>query len=271
MQNEDTVKKAARAMCDRLSQAGVKVKHGQMLEAIAAGFGLDCWRELKAVIDAPRAAPVVRLAKPLGEEQEWIVEAIYADNNQQYGDRYYARTPLEACYQAMMERLTDFGLEINITSVSNADEECVYSPDYVTEVQIENNYVALKQLAEAAEQAVAAKGLDDVATSEALAWLKECLVANDPFPLPTGWESLTDYSIEESATDEEPESISDDIQMTPIQALQHLCGVVESLYANLPEMERQAESLAGVCYQVRAMCNFFEKAINDPKSSPLVL
>ena len=135
---QDSIKAATKRMCASLGAKGHKVPHTAMLEAIAEGLGLDNWRMLKAVIDAPRAKPEpeVPVLPPLGEWQTWIVDGIYAENNQQYGDEFRGRTPLEGAINALMDRLTDFGLVIYIRDVADANRVNRLSPSYITEIEL---------------------------------------------------------------------------------------------------------------------------------------
>lgn len=145
MDYQDTIKAAAKRMCEQLEAKGVHVKHTQMLEALATGFGLDSWRELKAVIDAPRA-PAKPTVPPVGELQEWVVDGMYYDNQQQYGDSCMARVPLEAAISTIMERRTDCGLEIGILNVYDRADVCHLSPSFMTEIELYSTKEAFKRL-----------------------------------------------------------------------------------------------------------------------------
>lgn len=261
-QHQETIKQAARRMCEHFDANGVKVKHSLMLEALAKGLGLDNWRTLKAVIDAPRApAAPAKKSLPLGEEQQWTVHGIYTDNDQQYGDYFSGRTPLEGAINAMMDRLTDCGLEIYITEVLDADGECQLSPSFITEITLMENARALKQLLKALPSALLP------AQEQARQWLDTALKAippNDKLPELTDWDDL------EKALSSETATIAADSELLPTQALEQLCDAVEEAAGGVLSLEKSNETLAKACYQVRAMCGYFEDLLNSDERSPLL-
>lgn len=127
--SDQDVKNAARLLCQRLAKDGIQVKQSLALEAIAASFGVANWRTLKAKLDVP--------AKPKFEGPRYLVEAIYTDNDQQYGDHVDADDPLEAAIYVMLERLTDFGNEVAISSVEDRETgKTLLSPDYLHELDL---------------------------------------------------------------------------------------------------------------------------------------
>lgn len=279
-QNQDAIKAAAKRMCASLQAKGHKVAHTAMLEALAQGFGLDNWRTLKAVIDAPRAAAIpAEPAKPavpeLGQWQMWTVEAIYEDNNQQYSDNFEGRTPLEGAINALMDRWTDFHNVINICDVSDASGKSRLSPSFITEIGLARTATVLRTLARQAMAVHAAEGLK-LPYGPELAWLLAELggVLEDPKPrsifepVPDEFEHLTDYdSLDESRHPAyaHPARIGgEDDSKTPKQALEYLLDLVEQHHGGVLKLEAADEDLAKHLYQVRAMCAYFEKVVNDP-------
>lgn len=285
-EHQDSIKAAAKRMCASLGAKGHKVTHTAMLEAIAEGLGLDNWRTLKAVIDAPRAKPEpeVPALPPLGEWQRWIVDGIYVDNDQQYGDEFDGRTPLEGAINALMDRLTDCGNVINICEVQDANRVSRLSPCYITEIQLDRNDTALRALYREALRLHTEKS-PEARTAEAtlaLTWLHaqvDGLVEN-PKP-PRGqadkdqFESLTDYYEEEQRAKAKgfgapAEYIKPGTTLTATQALELLCTEVEESYGGVVRMEDKGEAdkklldLTQQMYQIRAMCGYFEALLNDP-------
>lgn len=260
MENQDVIKSAARRMCGYLEAKGLSVKHTQMLEALAIGFGLDSWRELKAVIDAPRAQPKP-VVPPLGEWQTWSVHALYLDNDQQYGDDYPGRTPLEAAMNAIMERLTDCGLEIRITEVLDQARECRLSPSFLTDIEPLPNRRALEALANAARPVVR--------TDEerlALQWLDAVL---DEYPKTDMLSELTDCDALEKARSDAVDPAVDGRDEPPTKLLDMLCELVERDGGGVVQLEKADEALARVCYQVRALCGYFGAVLDDGEVSLL--
>ena len=267
--NEDTVKAAATRMCKLLGDKGVPVKHSLMLEALATGFGLDNWRTLKAVIDAPRA-PEVEPLPPLGTYQDWIVDAVYSDNDQPYCDTYSGRTALEAAYTAIMERLTDGNLDIGIYVVAREDKKHGLYPNNIHEYAVDATWYALKELANALTL-----NESDLAGNIGVSyrWLNEVVRQYRPSeeqikqgnygPL----DDLVDCDNNEAAG--KYGSIGDQSNLTPTEALLLLCDRLEAQYASVMAMENSDEKLACICHQVRAMCGYFESALNDPDVSLL--
>lgn len=285
-EHQDSIKAAAKRMCASLGTKGHKVSHTAMLEAIAEGLGLDNWRTLKAVIDAPRAKPEpeVPALPPLGEWQRWIVDGIYVDNNQQYGDEFSGRTPLEGAINALMDRLTDFGNVINICEVQDANRVSRLSPCYITEIQLNRNDTVLRSLYREALRVQKEKGADAQSDEVKLAldWLDaqvDGLVEN-PKP-PRGqadqdlFERLTDYHEASELTKAKGwkppvHYIKAGTTLTASQALELLCTEVEDSYGGVVKMESggQADAklldLTEQMYQIRAMCGYFTALLNDP-------
>jgi hypothetical protein len=265
MEYQENIKAAAKRMCEQLESKGVSVKHTQMLEAIATGFGLDSWRELKAVIDAPRA-PQKPKCPPLGEMQEWTVDALYLEDNQQYGDRTTARVPLEAAYNVIVERRTDFGLELGILDVSNMAGETLLSPSYASEVEGRLVRETFVKLFEAASKLPAPTDDEKLA----LAWLDKVLKT---YEKERSLEDLMDYSKLEDLSgygkSHTPAPIVEGGTLLPSQALNLLCAAVESHIGLLTLVDTDDE-LAGCIFQIEAMCGYFEEVLDDKDVSLIV-
>ena len=260
MENQDVIKSAACRMCGHLETKGLKVKHTQMLEALAIGFGLDSWRELKAVIDAPRAQPKP-VVSPLGEWQTWSVHAIYLDNDQQYGDDYPGRTPLEAAMNGIIERLTDCGLEIRITEVLDQARECRLSPSFLNDIEPLSGRGALEALVKAARP-VAVKDEERLA----LQWLDVVLAEYSKTDM---LDELTDCDALEKARTDAADPAVNGRDEPPTKLLETLCELVERTSGGVVQLEKADESLARVCYQVRALCGYFGAALDDSEVSLL--
>lgn len=265
MKNQDIVKAAAKRMCEQLQGQGVRIKHSQMMEAIATGFGVDSWRELKAVIDAPRA-PKKPVCPPLGEMQEWSVEALYLDNDQQYGDLTTARVPLEAAYNVMMERRTDCNLEVGVLNVYDKADVCQLSPSFVNEIEMRPVRVTFQKLAEAVSK-LPAPTADE---KQALAWLELVLKA---YKKNDGLDALMDYFELEKVSgygkDHDPAPILEGATLTPSKALELLCAAVAS-HIGLLKLVDTDEELASCLFQIEALCGYFEEVLNDRKVSLVV-
>lgn len=264
--NEDTVKAAAQQMCAVFATKGVKVKHSLMLEALAEGFGVDSWRALKAVIDAPRAAPVI-MAPPLGTPQSWQVEAVYLDNDQPYCDDFYGRTPLEAAIDAIMERRTDFGNVIGISKVSNEGEGATSLLTWsLREITLLTPRAALEALLKAYNAHPRKAGEAHVCRNWLTAWLK----ANEKDTLMDLLECEGMRNIEGAGVlvaVNEWVTISEAYELTPSKAVLKICECVEGDFASVMEMEDQQEELAKVVYQVRAMTTHFGDNFDHPNYS----
>lgn len=254
------VKAAARRMCEHLAARGVRVAHTQMLEALCAGLGVANWRTLRAALDAPRPARAPT-APPPGTEQRWQVEAIYDDNNQQWSDEVSARTALEAAAMAKMERLTDCGLVIDVTSVSNTAGECVLSPDfYKQELQFDSEPGALLTVLRAATS------LRERANSRqraAIDWLAECLhglTHEDDLP------ELTDHEANERARARGKPTLFERSGefFRASEALVTLCEWLERRHGGVVTLESTDQALAFAAHQVRALVRHFGCVLDDP-------
>lgn len=264
MQNEDTVKAAARTMCAHFLSKNVKVTHTLMLEAIAAGFGLDCWRELKAVIDAPRAVPKTVFEE--GQSRQWTIDAIYLDNNQQYGDTLFARTALEAAIRVQVERLTDF-CQVGILNVADQNGENRLSPDFHDELAITTPRVALEKL----RTAVSTWGGNGLTPKEQLAfdWLNELLYETDK--LEAGRTKDSYAFLAENPNFLQVKTRKDLTEASASKALEILCTAVERnpiFKGNVLNMERGNEELARAIYHIRALTEYFADAVNENLYAP---
>lgn len=269
MTNEKTVKDAARRMSEYLATKQTKVSHAQMLEALAVGFGLDNWRELKAVLDLPRMPKKATI--PEGAMRRYIVDALYVENNQQYGTSVDARSPLEAGIWVCMERLTDFGLHVNILNAKTEDgpsESYSYPED-----PLMAHFRAFIRLH------LAVAKFTELTDEEQMAaiWLKELienyiplldapgLLKQDRIP---SWEtSLSDYSYVEDTLGcvvSDNNRIAFTItSLDAVGALKLLCNKVVGSFKNVVEMERADEKLACAIYQVEALVEYFPEAVNN--------
>jgi hypothetical protein len=254
------VKAAARRMCEHLAGRGVWVAHTQMLEALCAGLGAANWRTLRAALDAPRSTRALK-PPPAGTEQRWRVEAVYDDNDQQWSDDVRARTALEAAAMAKMERRTDCGLVIDVTSVNDATGRCVLSPDfYRQELQFEPTPVALRTLLRAAEC------LREHASRRqrvAMDWLAECLrglVHEDDLS------ELTDDEADERARARDKPVVfaHGGESFRASEALATLCELLERAHGGVVALERVDPALAFVAHQLRAMARYFGCVLDDP-------
>lgn len=281
---QDSIKAAAKRMCASLGVKGHKVPHTAMLEAIAEGLGLDNWRTLKAVIDAPRAKPEpeVPALPPLGEWQRWNVDGIYVDNNQQYGDEFDGRTPLEGAINALMDRLTDCGNVIHICDVLDANRVNRLSPSFITEIELAPNDTALRTLLREATRVDSEKP-EDLRTPEwnqALEWLHAQLDGQMEEPTPMFmrprvdlFEDLTDwYNAEQqqkSSVGKALQYIKEGTLSTATETLELLCTAVENSYGGVVKLEELGAtndnvlSVAQQLYQIRAMCGYFGDVVND--------
>jgi hypothetical protein len=281
---QDNIKAAAKRMCASLGAKGHKVPHTAMLEAIAQSFGLDNWRTLKAVIDAPRAKPEpeVPALPALGEWQRWNVDGIYVDNNQQYGDEFDGRTPLEGAINALMDRLTDCGNVIHICNVLDANRVNRLSPNYITEIELAPNDTALRTLLREATRVHSekAEALRTPDWNRALAWLHAQLDGQMEEPTPKLFtprtdlfEDLTDwYNAEQqqkAGVGKPPQYIQEGTTVTATETLELLCAEVENSYGGVVKLEELGDandnvlSVAKQLYQIRAMCSYFGDVVND--------
>jgi hypothetical protein len=267
--NADVIKAAAHRMCAVFKTKGMPVKHSLMLEALAQGFGVDSWRALKATVDAPKAiaAPV---APPLGVEQGWTVDAIYRDNSQGYCDTYSGRTPLEAGISAMVERLTDFGLEIGLLGVTNEDNSIQFYPNTADEIELHTNRAAIETVLNACLMLNPSHYLLQNGCSFLQDVLQDTAPAKD---CPDILTDLTDYedSFEagkpvEPTPSVEP-SVIEGLGITPTQLILKLCETVEQSFGSVMEMAEKNEDLAIAVYQLRAMTDFFGGNFNNPDKS----
>ncbi len=165
---QEAFKRAAQHLAKFLGTKGVKLSHGVALDALTRSLGFDNWRTLRA-----------RLSTPLPEKvdgPQYLVNAVYNDNNQIYGDHLDADSPLDAAIAVMIERLTDGG---NITAVSVSDVmdrhtgKEVLCPDYLQDLDLEHVGEAIAKLCR-----LARKNLGDApkrGIEEAEAWDKAAL------------------------------------------------------------------------------------------------
>jgi len=279
--NVDTIKAAAKRMCASLEAKGHPVPHTAMLEALAQGLGLDNWRKLKAVLDAPRAQPEPPkpTVPPLGEWQTWTVHGIYTDNNQQYGDDFRGRTPVEAAYHAMMDRLNDFGLMIHIRDVDDLSGENRLSPGDITDIHTYANDTVLRTLAREAVKAHESSSSTEPYSPQ-LTWLCAEFDGNLDEPEVKLFEDrkdvlehLTDYDTNGDHGYKHPARITDaDDGPTPVQALEFLLDQVEQFHGGIVNLQEcvdktydtKLETMLRHLYQVRAMCSVFETVLNHP-------
>lgn len=259
-QNSDAIKAAAKRMCAVMASKGLNVKHSLMLEALASGFGLDNWRKLKAVIDAPRQAAPRTPVAVTEDFQKWTVHALYLDNQQQYGDYFYGRTPLEAAISAIVERLTDCGLDIGILEVRDSNDMCHLSPSMLDEIRLMSNHRALAMLREELARMGEAETQPSFETGTGLAWLAYVLNQLGD----TGCEELTDWSTLESARPEADDPfLLQGTELTPTAVLDLLCKAVEKHHGGVVALESSNEELALALYQVRAICSHFGAILDD--------
>lgn len=263
MQNQEIVKNAARTMCAQLEAKGMPVTHSAMLEALAAGLGVDNWRKLKAIIDSPSKDKKSKKKKALAEPgtlQVWSVDAMYLDNNQPYGTSAQGRTALEAAYLVMVERTTDFALELGIFAVNNSIGEPALLPDDIHQYCLSPLEEVLTQVHKCA---VARKDLSEV-EQDAVEWLGE-LVA-DESALALHCEAWLDYeclkSPARSDSGEESNDSSDGELLTATQTLLLVCDALERSCGGILKMENY-EPLACYVHQLRAVCEFYSPNIND--------
>lgn len=124
------LKTAARQMSEFLATKGVELSHATALEALSASLGVRNWRTLRAKLSAkPRKV----------DGPQYLVNAVYTDNDQLYGDHLDASSPLEAAIAVQLERLTDAGW---ITAVSISDVvdrytgQTVLTPTFLNELDL---------------------------------------------------------------------------------------------------------------------------------------
>lgn len=260
--DSELAKAAAHRMCEHLATRGVRVRHTLMLEALAAGLGAANWRTLRAALDAPRFAPEpgrARVCAP-GVFQAWSVEGIYDDNDQQWGEDVSARTAREAAAMAKMERLTDLGLVIDVTSVRDAAGNCVLSPDFFRrELQFDSPRRALQTVLEAAARV---RGAGSKRQRAAVAWLRSCLQAlageDELF-------ELTDFDAwrRASARRRPATLVCDDETFRASEALAWICDLLEADAGGVVALEKSNEAFAFILHQVRAMAFYFAAALDD--------
>lgn len=263
MENQEIIKKAARAMCESLKRQGTVVSHSAMLEALAAGLGVDNWRKLKAVIDAPKSqgarvlTAVPQASTPNGVMQVWDVEALYLDNNQPYAEKAGARTALEAAYLTMVERLTDFGLRVGICTVENGDKSLGLYPYSVTEYELPALGEALSELL-AKAQALSQLDTED---TELVKWLDDELTAEGRTK--AEFNELLDHSIFENCINSDPQPIRPGHPLKPTEALLRLCSLVEDEAGGVVHLEATDEPLAIHLHTLRAVCEHFGEVLNS--------
>lgn len=263
--HEPAIKDAAKRMCKQLSGKGIKVTHTAMLEAIAIGFGLDNWRTLKAVIDAPRAVPEQPLP-PEGVMQTWLVEAVYDDNDQPYSDDVEARTSLEAAYILMAKLLAEQGDVMHIAGVMTSRHEHRLGVDSLSQYDMALNDKVVRELLREVFRIVKEKGgWPSEQLRAAAQWAYNMVDGEleDPVvkwsePVPNPLEYWTDYWDMEKM-DVEPQRL--EAGFFPSEALTMLCSFVEEEHGGVMALEKK-DDLAMVVHQVAATAKWFSKLLD---------
>lgn len=141
---EDAFKKAAHKLGEFLKSKGVEVGHGVALEALSASLGAKNWRAFRAKLaKAEKSVP-----KPF-DGPRYLVNAIYTDNEQLYGDHVDADSPLQAAIYVQLERLMECG---NATAVRVTDvvdrltKDVVLSYDYWGELDLFSMSEAIRRV-----------------------------------------------------------------------------------------------------------------------------
>ncbi len=260
-EQQDLVKAAARRMCEHLGNKGVQVKHAQMLEALSVGLGVANWRTLRAALDAPRAThePAKPKAPPPGVMQEWAVDGIYDDNDQQWSDNVLARTALQAVAMAKMERMTDCCI-IDVIYVRDSDGNVALSPSfYKQELQFDSPHRALRRVLKAGQKV---RGKSTKKQQAALAWLQTCLRGlSDEDDL----DELTDVQALEEAQQRRERATFTQYGETfrASEALEWICDLLEEAAGGVVAFEEADEELALMSHQVRAMAFYFSELLDD--------
>lgn len=271
MTNEKNVKNAARRMSEHLAGKKIKVSHTLMLEALAVGFGLDNWRELKAVLDLPRVPP--KKVIPPNEPQGYIVHAQYVDNNQPYVVEMGGRTALDAAIAASVERLTDFGNRVRILEVRDGDDES--GEDFYEQELLTENFRAFIRLHLALQSVQKSQPF----IGEALVasqWLEALItpyldllpssIFDDVKTYPVWEDSLTDYAYVSTTLGfniSDKNRIAENTSLDAVRALELLCARVFDAYPNAAALEVEDDNLAKALYQIESLVGFFPEAVNN--------
>jgi hypothetical protein len=202
-----------------------------------------------------------KLAQPNGEQQEWVVEAIYRDNDQQWSDRITARTALEAAVGAYIERQTDGGLFIDVTHVEDMDGETGYNPDFIHGLNMESNRVALNNVLNAIRpESLPAQG------RAAHRWMLEALAEFDEEDF---LDELTDSETMDNMDFSAVHALSvehtqnPEILHTTSQCLINLCNALEAQEGGILNLEKNNKDLARDVYHVRAVSEYFEPVVDE--------
>lgn len=259
MENQNIVKNAAKAMCAHLETKGVKVGHSLMLETLAKGLGLDNWRELKAVIDAPRLKPPVSV--PDGQLQSWTINGLYLDNSQPYGTEIQARTAMEAAAMAIMERYTDGCLELGIFGIEpvvpGPRPLFPWSATAYTKLPVRDLLATVamwgSQLKHPSRQA-----------QKTLAWLQsemeevKRLFAELPKVEAEAEEKqYFEEMIDAFTTLQRPEDAQGLPKPTPGEAIQQLCENIFAEHSGAVQFEEANPTVAFALHQANALCEHF--------------
>ncbi|MCC5610987.1 hypothetical protein LC612_30620 [Nostoc sp. CHAB 5834] len=262
MENQNAVKNAAKAMCAHLETKGVKVGHSLMLETLAKGLGLDNWRELKAVIDAPRLKPPVSI--PEGQLQSWTVDGMYLDNNQPYGTKIEARTALEAAAMAIIERYTDGCLLLGIFEVEpvipGPRSLVPWSTSAYRKLPVRDILMTVTKWGSLLKN-------PSPQAKQTVAWLlQELEEAKRLFATLTE----TRAEIEEEhffddmldAFTPPTEDAQDLPKPTPSEAIHQLCEDIFAEHSGAPQFEEVDESAAFALHQANALCGYFSELLD---------
>ncbi|MDO8416610.1 MAG: glyoxalase superfamily protein [Agitococcus sp.] len=115
----------ARGVQAALAKHGIEVKHGVMLEALAAGFGARNWRTLRDKLGPTGAAIPAPIKSSDLIGGRWQVFATYADNDQSYSGYYGGKSAEEAMVHAQVERIfAEFAGDIFVNSVQDRTGVC---------------------------------------------------------------------------------------------------------------------------------------------------
>ena len=259
MNNEKIIEQACLQMQAYLNSEGFAVTSSQMRKALEHGFGTNSAEntgsEMGAVKPSLPASAVPANKKIWPYMQQWIVSAVYLDNDQQFGESYWARTALEAAYLALMDRQADGGLDIGIISVADSKRVVRLSPSVITEISLVENRTALATLLQEAgefswdRKASRRELLQEICAKH---WLQAVL---KKFPDSTGLPELN--SAFDLGRCEGVSAAVEGQDLLPAQALSLLCdGVLEYM----PGAADQ--KILKQVYQLKALCVYFEDVLN---------